>query len=143
MLDHGFDDTGAGGFVADDVERSRPPKDELRPERAPTPPPPLDVLAGTAVDVEVAGKEPKSPNPAAEGDTGPDAAAGLDANKLMISFLPRAAPDAEAVVGLAAELDAEGSCQSRSKMPPPPPEEALAVGGATGAALVSAFAVAG
>lgn len=132
-VDHGLDDGGTAGFAAEVEDRSRPPKDELRPDS------PLELFAAE-VGGEAAGKEPKSPKPAAEGEIGPAAAAGLAANKLMMSFLPLA-PDAEAAEGLVAEVDAAGSCQSRSNIPPPPPPEALAAAGATGAALGGAFAV--
>lgn len=118
VVDQGFDEVGALA-EAEELERSKPPKDEARP---PTPAPAPVAGAGLGVVLGPEEKEPKSPNPpvvlvfsmCVEG--GGRAAAKSD----MISFLPFA-PDAEAEGedGLVA-VGGEGSCQSRSKMPPPP-----------------------
>lgn len=123
----------AAGFAADVDDRSRPPNDELSPASPP---------AEAALPPEGAGvaNEPKSPNPA---PLGAAAAAGLATKSDMMSFLPLA-PVEVAEVGLVADDEAEGSCQSRSKIPPPAPPVDLGGAGSAGAGFaVAAGAVFG
>lgn len=109
-----------------DEERSSEPNDELSPAIPVAAPAPALPINGEA-------KDANSPNPVLP-DTrragAEEAAAGFAANSDMMSFLSLALELVVALVvalvaALVAGVDAEGSCQSSSKIPPPPPTEAL------------------